>query len=48
MNLLCKFGIHKWGKPKMTYIYGSNVNDFESSCSKCGKKKQWNEAVKSE
>jgi hypothetical protein len=46
MNVLCKFGMHKWSKPKMTYLYGSNMKDFESYCLKCGKKKKWNEAIK--
>jgi len=30
----------------MTYIYGSNIKDFEASCERCGKKKKWNEIVK--
>jgi len=32
----------------MTYLYGSNVKDFEAYCLNCEKKKKWNEIIEKE
>ena len=42
MKILCKLGMHKWGKTKSFYQFGSNVTDYQQVCMRCGKVKKWN------
>lgn len=44
-RLLCKIGLHDWGKPRAVYLGGSNVRDVEKRCRRCGKLKRWVEPV---
>lgn len=45
-RLLCKIGNHNWSKPKIHYIFDSNIKDIEKRCTRCGKTKKWIEPFK--
>ncbi|MBI4155063.1 hypothetical protein HY498_03190 [Candidatus Woesearchaeota archaeon] len=36
-KILCKFGIHRWGKEKFWTSATSNVRDYQKHCLRCGK-----------
>lgn len=40
-KIMCKLGIHKWGKPRIHMIVSSNVKDYEKYCKRCKKMKRW-------
>ena len=42
MSILCRLGMHKWGKVNSQHQFGSNVIDYQQKCLRCGKVKRWN------
>ncbi|MCC7564746.1 MAG: hypothetical protein KO206_00490 [Methanomicrobiaceae archaeon] len=44
--LLCRVGIHAWGRRRGYNEYASNVIEWEQRCERCGKRKQWIEVKK--
>jgi hypothetical protein len=44
--LLCKLGLHKWGRPQGHHDFSSNVVDMKKRCLRCGIVKKWVEPYK--
>ncbi|MEG3055407.1 MAG: hypothetical protein RQM90_04505 [Methanoculleus sp.] len=42
--ILCRIGIHRWGRKRGYNEYSSNVIEWEQRCVRCGKKRRWIEA----
>lgn len=40
-ELLCKIGLHKWGKTTSYRNGMSNYIDWKKTCERCGKRKTW-------
>lgn len=45
--ILCKFGLHEWGRKRGYNDYSSNVIEWERVCQRCGKVERWIEAKQS-
>jgi hypothetical protein len=43
-KILCKAGIHDWGKKFGYDQHSSNVIEWKQRCTRCGTLKQWVEA----
>lgn len=42
MSILCKLGLHKWGKATFVdHSFHSSVLDYKQRCLRCGKKITW-------
>ncbi len=39
--ILCRIGIHQWGRKRGYDEYSSNVIEWEQRCERCGKRKRW-------
>ncbi len=44
--LLCRIGIHRWGRKRGYNEYASNVVEWEQVCERCGRRKRWIETKK--
>jgi hypothetical protein len=44
--LLCRIGLHKWGKAHGFSQVSSNVVEMKQRCRRCGKVKRWIEPYK--
>jgi|GEM_PF-467325 hypothetical protein len=42
--ILCRIGLHRWGRKRGYDEYSSNVIEWEQRCERCGKRKRWVEA----
>jgi hypothetical protein len=42
--VLCRLGMHQWGKKHGYNQYSSQVIDWSVECARCGKVKRWVEA----
>ncbi|MFW5638085.1 MAG: hypothetical protein ACOCG4_02350 [Methanoculleus sp.] len=42
--ILCRIGIHRWGRKRGYNEYSSNVIEWEQQCVRCGKRRRWIEA----
>ncbi len=42
--ILCRIGLHQWGRKRGYDEYSSNVIEWEQRCERCGKRKRWVEA----
>jgi len=40
-RILCRIGLHRWGRKRGYNEFSSNVIEWEQRCERCGKKKQW-------
>ncbi|HIH85363.1 MAG TPA: hypothetical protein PK336_02315 [Methanoculleus sp.] len=40
-QILCRLGLHRWGRKHGYDDYSSNVIEWEQRCERCGKKKRW-------
>jgi len=41
-NILCRLGLHKWGREKFTDpSFQSNVLEYSKKCERCGEVKRW-------
>ncbi len=39
--ILCRIGLHRWGRKRGYDEYSSNVIEWEQRCERCGKRKRW-------
>ncbi|WP_164913611.1 hypothetical protein [Methanoculleus taiwanensis] len=46
ISLLCRIGIHTWGRKRGYNEYASNVVEWEQICERCGRRKHWIETKK--
>jgi len=42
--ILCRIGIHRWGRKRGYNEYSSNVIEWEQQCVRGGKRRRWIEA----
>lgn len=40
-QILCRIGLHRWGRKRGYDEYSSNVIEWEQRCERCGKRKRW-------
>lgn len=40
-QILCRIGLHRWGRKRGYDQYSSNVIEWEQRCERCGKRKRW-------
>ncbi|MFA5613649.1 MAG: hypothetical protein WC993_04195 [Methanoculleus sp.] len=40
-RILCRVGLHRWGKKHGYNEFSSNVIEWEQRCERCGKRKRW-------
>ncbi|MCK8518242.1 hypothetical protein [Methanoculleus sp. 7T] len=39
--ILCRIGLHRWGRKRGYDEYSSNVIEWEQRCERCGTRKRW-------
>lgn len=39
--ILCRIGLHRWGRKRGYDEYSSNVIEWEQRCERCGKRRRW-------
>lgn len=39
--ILCRIGLHRWGRKRGYDEYSSNVIEWEQRCERCGERKRW-------
>lgn len=39
--ILCRIGLHRWGRKRGYDEYSSNVIEWEQRCERCGQRKRW-------